>query len=109
MVVKEDSDAVLNCSFSSESIRRQLFDWKKDGQTDVFLYDDGKYYGKGFTGQDQQFEGRVEHFPDGLDSGNASIVIRKAQVKDSGNYICVSPRLWPKRSSQIALLVGESP
>lgn len=109
MVVKEDSDAVLNCSFSSASIRGELFDWKKDGQKEVFLYEDGKYYGNGRTGQDQQFEGRVEHFPDGLDSGNASIVIRKAQVKDSGNYICDFPRLWPKRRSQIALLVGESP
>lgn len=108
MVVKEDSDVVLNCSFSSASIRGELFDWKKDGQ-EVFMYDAGQYYSKSRTGQDKQFIGRVEHFPDQLDFGNASIVIRKAEVNDGGIYTCVFPKRFPERRSHIALLVGESP
>ncbi|XP_050924438.1 hemicentin-1 isoform X2 [Lates calcarifer] len=89
VVVFEDDDAVLPCSFGSVNIEHQVFDWKKDGQ-EVFIYDSGRTYGDGLSGQDKQFEGRVEHFPDLLKSGNASIVIRRTEVTDSGSYTCDS-------------------
>ncbi|XP_073323618.1 butyrophilin-like protein 1 [Pagrus major] len=92
--VKEGSDAVLPCSLSTkEDITRKLFDWKKDGQKEVFIYENSKYYGKGFTGQDEQFKGRVSHFQDQLMNGNASIKIQNTKMADSGNYSCDFPRL----------------
>lgn len=106
MVVKEDSEVVLNCS-ASGSVRDQLFDWKKDNDVEVFMYDRGRIYGSGMSGQSPQFAGRVAHFPEALDLGNASIRIKKAEVRDSGNYTCIFPNSAPVRRSQISLLVGE--
>ncbi len=107
--VKEGSDATLPCSLSTkENITSKLFDWKKDGQKEVFLYDAGIHYNNGRSGQDEQFKGRVSHFPDELKYGNASIIIRNMKVADSGNYICIFPRLQPERKIfHIKLDVGE--
>ena len=44
MVVNEGSDAVLPCLISTKDIIPELFDWKKDGQKEVFLYDAGIHY-----------------------------------------------------------------
>ncbi|GLD74508.1 CD276 antigen-like isoform X1 [Lates japonicus] len=108
-VVFEDNEAVLPCSFGSENIENQIFDWKKDGQ-DVFLYDRGRTYGNGLSGQHEQFKGRVEHFQDLLKSGNASIVIRPTKVTDSGNYTCVSVQNGVSTTrSRIELIVGAAP
>uniref|UniRef100_UPI0037E9A332 CD276 antigen homolog n=1 Tax=Semicossyphus pulcher TaxID=241346 RepID=UPI0037E9A332 len=107
VVVKEDSDVVLKCSLSTkENIESKLFDWKKDGHKEVFMYDAGFIYSKGRTGQDEQFEGRVSHFPEELKNGNASIMIRKTKVADSGNYTCIFPRLQPSQEFHIQLVVG---
>lgn len=106
MVVKEDSEVVLNCS-ASGSVRDQLFDWKKDNDVEVFIYDQGRTYGSGMTGQSPQFAGRVAHFPEALDLGNASIRIKKAELRDSGIYSCTFPRSAPVPRPQISLLVGE--
>ncbi|XP_026163066.1 butyrophilin subfamily 2 member A2-like isoform X2 [Mastacembelus armatus] len=107
MVVKEGDDTILPCSLSTrEDIVQKLFDWKRDGQKEVFLYDAGVTYGKDHPGQDEQFKQRVFHFPDQLQFGNASIVIRNTKVTDSGNYTCDFPRLQPRRRGLIELVVG---
>ncbi|TWW61428.1 hypothetical protein D4764_04G0000740 [Takifugu flavidus] len=104
MVVKEDSEVVLNCS-ASGSVRDQVFDWKKDTDVEVFLYSRGSTYGSGLSGQSRQFAGRVAHFPEALDLGNASIKIKKAEVRDSGIYTCTFPRSAPVLRSEISLVV----
>uniref|UniRef100_UPI0037E81B45 CD276 antigen homolog n=1 Tax=Semicossyphus pulcher TaxID=241346 RepID=UPI0037E81B45 len=110
VVVKEDSDVVLKCSLSTkENIESKLFDWKKDGHKEVFMYDAGVIYSKGRAGQDEQFEGRVSHFPEELKNGNASIMIRKTKAADSGNYTCIFPRLQPSQEFHIQLVVGATP
>ncbi|XP_030275790.1 butyrophilin-like protein 10 isoform X2 [Sparus aurata] len=109
VVVEEDSDAVLPCSPSTkEDITAKLFDWKKDGQ-EVFMYDSGIHYNNGHGSQDLQFKGRVSHFQDQLMNGNASIKIQNVKMADSGNYICIFPRLQPRQTFNIELVVGASP
>ncbi|XP_073323611.1 V-set domain-containing T-cell activation inhibitor 1-like [Pagrus major] len=110
VVVKEDDDAVLPCSLSTkDDITRKLFDWRKDGQKEVFMYEDGQYYNNGKTGQDEQFKGRVSHFQDQLKNGDASIKITKTKMADSGNYSCDFPRLQPRQTFNIELVVGAAP
>ncbi|XP_044039389.1 hemicentin-1-like isoform X7 [Siniperca chuatsi] len=105
--VEEDSDVTLPCSLSTkEDIELKLFDWKKDGQKEVFLYDAGDHYNNGRAGQDEQFKGRVSHFPDELKHGDASIKIRNTRVADSGDYTCDFPRLQPSQIFHIRLVVG---
>ncbi|XP_038547975.1 butyrophilin-like protein 1 [Micropterus salmoides] len=111
VIVKEESDAILPCSLSTKKdIESELFDWKKKGQKnkDVFLYNDKAFYGQGLSGQDEQFKGRVSHFPDELKYGNASIIIRNTKASDSGNYTCVFPDLQ-QSPVLIELVVGVSP
>lgn len=69
----------------------------------------GDVYGQGKGDQDPQFKGRVNHFDEGLKSGNASIVIHKALVKDTGNYECfyVDENGKKTTKSRISLTVGE--
>uniref|UniRef100_A0A671X7N5 CD276 antigen homolog n=1 Tax=Sparus aurata TaxID=8175 RepID=A0A671X7N5_SPAAU len=105
VVVEEDSDAVLPCLITKEDLTGKLFDWKKDGQKEVFLYDSGLHYNNGRTGQDEQFKGRVSHFQDQLMNGNASIKIHNTKVTDSGNYSCIFPRLQPRQTFNIQLVV----
>ncbi|KAG7235652.1 hypothetical protein INR49_002414, partial [Caranx melampygus] len=57
LVVKEGNDAVLPCSLSTTSIKQELFDWKKDGQREVFMYDRGSIYDEKRSGQDEHFKG----------------------------------------------------
>ncbi|XP_018517766.1 butyrophilin subfamily 1 member A1 [Lates calcarifer] len=95
--VVEGNDAILPCSLSTkEDIVQKLFDWKKDGQKEVFLYDAGSHYNNGRPGQDEQFKGRVSHFQEQLKYGNASIIIRDTKIEDRGNYTCAFPRLKPE-------------
>ncbi|XP_049430745.1 selection and upkeep of intraepithelial T-cells protein 3-like [Epinephelus fuscoguttatus] len=112
VVVKEGSDAVLPCSLSTkESISAKLFDWRKAAQKDgkkkeVFFYDAGSHYNNnGRDGQSEQFKGRVSHFPEELKHGNASIIIRNTTVTDSGDYTCDFPRLQPRQTFHIELVV----
>ncbi|CAJ1051170.1 butyrophilin subfamily 2 member A2-like isoform X1 [Xyrichtys novacula] len=106
VVVKEDSDVVLPCSLSSkENIESKLFDWKKDGHMEVFMYNGGQIYSKDSATQDKQFKGRVSHFGDELKNGNASIKITKATVSDSGIYSCDFPHLQPSQTFNIQLVV----
>ncbi|KAG7495439.1 butyrophilin subfamily 1 member A1-like isoform X1 [Solea senegalensis] len=107
MVVREGDDAVLSCSFGSRSTELELFDWKKDGQKEVFMYDRGTHYNNNPTNQDPDFRGRVFHFAQQLDVGNASVVIRPTKVTDSGSYTCDFPFHQPSRRSHIVLVVGE--
>ncbi|KAK2915622.1 butyrophilin-like protein 1 [Channa argus] len=110
LIVREGDDAILPCSLSTkENIVKKLFDWKKDGQKEVFMYDSGDHYNNGRAGQDDQFKGRVLHFPEQLDFGNASITIRNTKVIDSGNYTCDFPRLQPRQTCHIKLVVGAAP
>ncbi|XP_069387441.1 CD276 antigen homolog isoform X2 [Paralichthys olivaceus] len=101
VIVKEGDDVMLPCSFSSSSIRHELFDWEKD-KKDVFKYHSGDINP---SHQGETFRGRVSHFPEQLDVGNASIVIRDTKVTDSGTYTCVFPLLQPARESNIVLVV----
>uniref|UniRef100_A0A671X7P5 CD276 antigen homolog n=1 Tax=Sparus aurata TaxID=8175 RepID=A0A671X7P5_SPAAU len=68
------------------------------------MYDAGD--SKANRGQDQQFKGRVSHFPDQLMNGNASIEIQNTKVTDSGIYSCIFPRLQPRQTFNIELVVG---
>lgn len=102
MIVKEDSPAVLKCSFGSEDISGQVFDWKRDDGTDVAISKSGT-----FSIEDQQFIGRVKHFKDQLAFGNASIVIIQSKVTDNGTYTCKFPYHQPVIRSRVELLVGE--
>ncbi|TWW61436.1 hypothetical protein D4764_04G0000820 [Takifugu flavidus] len=94
MVVKEDSEVVLNCS-ASGSVRDQVFDWRKDDDVDVFLYSRGLTYGSGLSGQSPQSSG----------FGKRVDQIKKAEVRDSGNYTCTFPRSAPVLRSEISLVV----
>ncbi|XP_028998313.1 butyrophilin-like protein 1 isoform X2 [Betta splendens] len=110
VVVKEGEDAILPCSISSkENIVRGLFDWKKDGQKEVFMYNAGVVYQNGHLGQDEQFKGRVSHFSEQLEFGNASITITNTKQDDSGNYTCVFPRTNPGETYYIRLVVVAAP
>ncbi|XP_030581709.1 butyrophilin subfamily 1 member A1-like [Archocentrus centrarchus] len=110
VTVKEDEDVILPCSLgTSENIESVLFDWKKEGTSppkEVFMYDpdspDTRY-----RDQDEQFKGRVSHFPGELKQGNASIRITKVRLEDKGNYICIFPRTKPSQKEfTIELVVG---
>ncbi|XP_047438492.1 butyrophilin-like protein 2 isoform X2 [Mugil cephalus] len=92
--VSEGSDAILPCSIK-ESVVQKLFDWRKDGEKkkEVFMYDAGLHYNNGLPGQDDQFRGRVSHFPDQLKFGNASIRINNTKITDSGGYTCHFPHI----------------
>ncbi|KAM3622410.1 uncharacterized protein V6R79_024576 [Siganus canaliculatus] len=109
--VDEGSDVVLLCSLGQTDLNYELFDWKKDDQKEVFLYDAGIHYNSGRGGQDPQFKGRVSHFHHELKHGNASIKIRNTKVQDSGDYSCIFPRLDEKgeHTCHIKLVVGASP
>ncbi|XP_074535937.1 V-set domain-containing T-cell activation inhibitor 1-like isoform X2 [Halichoeres trimaculatus] len=109
VTVKEDSDAVLPCAPSSrENLDSKLFDWKKDVDVEVFIYHAYRTYGNGFTGQNEQFVGRVSHFPDHLKNGNASIKITKTKVSDSGTYTCEFPHFQPRQIFSTRLVVVAS-
>ncbi|XP_054483300.1 CD276 antigen homolog isoform X2 [Anoplopoma fimbria] len=115
IIVEEDSDVILPCSLDSkENIVAALFDWKKvaqrdQGRKDVFLYDAGDHYNNGRDGQSPEFRGRVSHFPDQLNHGNASIIIRNTKVEDTGNYTCDFPRLQTPQTFSVELVVGAAP
>ncbi|XP_036958156.1 butyrophilin subfamily 2 member A1-like isoform X3 [Acanthopagrus latus] len=110
VVVEEDSDAVLPCSLSTEEdISGKLFDWKKDGQKEVFMYDAGVHYNNGRPGQDEQFKGRVSFYQDQLQNGDASIKITRTKMADSGTYSCDFPHRPWIQTSFIELVVGAAP
>ncbi|XP_029947495.1 butyrophilin subfamily 3 member A3-like [Salarias fasciatus] len=106
-IVKEDQDALLSCALDGRNIAEDVFDWKTDSSSrrEVFFYNRGSSYIDGLPGQDAHFKDRVFHFPEQLAVGNASIVIRKTQVTDSGNYTCYFPFHEPKRRVQYELIV----
>uniref|UniRef100_A0A671UGV2 Butyrophilin subfamily 1 member A1-like n=1 Tax=Sparus aurata TaxID=8175 RepID=A0A671UGV2_SPAAU len=114
VLVKEDGDAVLPCLISNkEDITGKLFDWRKvesqKENKEVFMYDAGSHYNNGRPGQDDQFKGRVSHFQDQLQNGNASIKITRTKMDDSGNYSCDFPRHQPSQPFIVELLVGAAP
>ncbi|XP_049430973.1 CD276 antigen homolog [Epinephelus fuscoguttatus] len=113
--VEEDRDVILPCSLSTkENIESYLFDWRKAAQKDgkkkeVFYYNAGDHYNNGYPGQSEEFKGRVFHFQEELKHGNASIIIRNTKMTDSGDYTCVFPRLQPRQTFHIKLVVGAAP
>ncbi|KAM3621295.1 uncharacterized protein V6R79_009042 [Siganus canaliculatus] len=112
--VKEGDDVVLPCSLGQTDLRYQIFDWTKvkdvedKTQKEVFLYDAGIHYNNGRTGQDPQFKGRVSHFKDELQRGNASIKIQNTKLEDRGKYKCIFPNLQDQ-IFRIELVVGAAP
>ncbi|XP_051270746.1 butyrophilin-like protein 1 [Dicentrarchus labrax] len=104
--VEQGSYVILPCSLSTQqSITFEHFEWKKDGQKDVFFYDGGKHSNNDHKGQDEQFKCRVSHFEDQLKNGNASIKINNTKISDSGNYTCDFPDLQPRQTFYIKLVV----
>ncbi|XP_047216109.1 V-set domain-containing T-cell activation inhibitor 1-like [Girardinichthys multiradiatus] len=99
ITIKEDESVILPCFFNT-SFTDYRFDWKNDGK-DVFLYENVKVDP---SIPDEQFRGRVSHFPDEVKSGNASITITQAKVSDSGNYTCLN--IDSKKEKKIKLTVG---
>ncbi|CAB1437699.1 unnamed protein product [Pleuronectes platessa] len=105
LFVTEGIKIILPCSLGPNvNLEATVFDWKKDNK-EVFLFDNGKYYGNGLLGQDQDFKGRVSHFAEELKHGNASILIRDTRITDSGNYTCFFPHLVPQQTCRIELVV----
>ncbi|TDH13497.1 hypothetical protein EPR50_G00033480 [Perca flavescens] len=107
--VEEGSDVTLPCSLiTKEDIRSTRFNWKKMSQNDesqmeVFLYNKDE-----LPGQSEQFKGRVSHFPDELEQGNASITITDTTKADSGVYRCIVPLIQKPQIFYIKLdVVGE--
>uniref|UniRef100_A0A8C9XGX1 Immunoglobulin domain-containing protein n=1 Tax=Sander lucioperca TaxID=283035 RepID=A0A8C9XGX1_SANLU len=90
------SDVVLPCSLSTK---------ENIVPGEVFLYDGGIHYNNGRGGQSEEFKGRVSHFQDELKHGNASIIIRNTKISDSGVYTCGFPRLEPRQTFNIELVV----
>ncbi|CAI5686542.1 unnamed protein product [Oreochromis niloticus] len=110
--VSEESDVILPCSLgTNQNLEQKLFDWRKKAPTkqEVFMYDGGLHYNNGRRGQDEHFRGRVSHFPQELQFGNASIIIRNTTVADSGVYTCDFPHLQPEQRFCIKLVVGAAP
>ncbi|XP_005948532.1 butyrophilin subfamily 2 member A1 isoform X1 [Haplochromis burtoni] len=106
VIVTEDGNALLSCSLNNMNIKPMLFDWRKDkDRLQVFMYDDGTLHNKGPPNQAEQFKGRVSHFPEELQHGNASIRIENTKVADSGNYTCEFPRIQPEKIFHIELIV----
>uniref|UniRef100_A0A8D0D5Q0 Ig-like domain-containing protein n=1 Tax=Sander lucioperca TaxID=283035 RepID=A0A8D0D5Q0_SANLU len=107
--VEEGSDVTLPCSlWPKKDLRSTQFVWEKtyDDQK-VFLYDNGDLYSDERPGQSEQFKGRVSHFPDKLEQGNASIIIRNTRRADSGEYRCSFPLIPKHQIFYIKLVVGE--
>ncbi|XP_073323615.1 V-set domain-containing T-cell activation inhibitor 1-like [Pagrus major] len=92
---------------TKEDITGKTFDWKKDERRHVFMYNSGIHSINSNTGQDQQFIDRVSHFQDQLKNGNASIKITKTEMADSGTYSCDFPRLQPRQTFNIELVVDQ--
>ncbi|XP_033938552.1 butyrophilin-like protein 10 isoform X2 [Pseudochaenichthys georgianus] len=112
VISAEGTDVILPCSPSIRvNLQNKLFDWKKVGQGatqhEVFMWDSADHYDR-HSGQSEQFKGRVSHFQNELQHGNASIVIRETKVIDSGSYSCFFPR-QPSEKFCIELVVGASP
>ncbi|XP_039468523.1 butyrophilin-like protein 10 isoform X2 [Oreochromis aureus] len=110
VIVMEDDDVILPCSLSTnENIESMLFVWKKEGtvpRKEVFMYDAGT----DSKGQDEEFKGRVSHFPEQLKHGNASIRINKTTLEDNGNYTCSFPIIQSSgKTFRIELVVGAAP
>ncbi|XP_035858283.1 uncharacterized protein LOC116034688 [Sander lucioperca] len=106
--VEEGSDVTLPCSLWPKDIQSTQFNWKKMSQNDesqmeVFLYDNGDLYSDERPGQSEQFKGRVSHFPDKLEQGNASIIIRNTTRADSGEYRCSFPFIQKPQEFYIKL------
>ncbi|XP_029358654.1 V-set domain containing T-cell activation inhibitor 1-like [Echeneis naucrates] len=106
ITVIEGHDVTLPCSIS-EDITAERFDWRADGQKEVYVYEGGLSSSKDLSGQHEQFKGRVSHFPGGLKDGNASIKISNMKVSDSGKYSCEFRRTNQKQ--HVKLLVGAAP
>ncbi|XP_071350660.1 hemicentin-1-like isoform X1 [Trachinotus anak] len=102
--VKEGRNVTLPCS-ATEDIALRRFEWKKDDQKEVFVFDSGLDSNNGLSGQYVQFKGRVSYFSGELKNGNASITIRETKAADSGNYTCEIRHL-PDQKFLIKLLVG---
>ncbi|XP_014185116.2 butyrophilin-like protein 10 isoform X2 [Haplochromis burtoni] len=107
VIVMEDNDVILPCSLSTnQNIEKELFVWKKEGTVplkEVFMFDPSTYN----KGQDDEFKGRVSHFPEQLKYGNASIRMNKTKLEDQGNYTCSFPVMQPSvKTSRIELVVG---
>uniref|UniRef100_A0AAX7UWG8 Ig-like domain-containing protein n=1 Tax=Astatotilapia calliptera TaxID=8154 RepID=A0AAX7UWG8_ASTCA len=107
VIVKEDDDAILPCSLSTnEKTESKVFDWKKEGTVQVFTYNNGAHHNNVLTDQNEQFRGRVSHFPEELKHGNASIKINKTMREDKGNYTCLLSGI---KKFHVELVVGAAP
>ncbi|XP_047427972.1 butyrophilin-like protein 2 isoform X2 [Mugil cephalus] len=111
ITVSEGGDVILPCFLSTkESVVQKLFVWRKDGQKkNVFIYDAGFHYGNGLSGQDDQFRGRVSHFPEQMKFGNASIRIINTTTTDTGDYTCYFPERNGGLTFNITLVVVPKP
>uniref|UniRef100_A0A3P9D331 Butyrophilin subfamily 3 member A2-like n=1 Tax=Maylandia zebra TaxID=106582 RepID=A0A3P9D331_9CICH len=97
VIVREGDYAILPCSLGT-SIEFVRFEWTKEGtEKEVYIHDTG-------VDRSPALPGRVSHFRDDLENGNASIRIKNAQLEDGGNYTCDFPSR--RKTFRIELVVG---
>ncbi|XP_035985079.1 V-set domain-containing T-cell activation inhibitor 1 [Fundulus heteroclitus] len=81
ITTKEDDNVIIPCSLGTTLTDKRI-EWIKDNK-EIYIVENGRV-----TIQDELFRDRVSHFPDELESGNASIKINKAKESDNGSYDC---------------------
>uniref|UniRef100_A0A8C9S5S8 Ig-like domain-containing protein n=1 Tax=Scleropages formosus TaxID=113540 RepID=A0A8C9S5S8_SCLFO len=98
-------DIILLCHLSPEmSAASKEIRWFKESFTNlVFLWDSGK------VTEGKAYEGRVTLFPQELERGNVSLLLRDVRISDEGQYSChVSDASWYEEPSMNLLVMSES-
>ncbi|XP_048835016.1 V-set domain-containing T-cell activation inhibitor 1 [Brienomyrus brachyistius] len=84
-------DIILDCTFDPSSVNGKLatdatVTWTKDGLGGVvYFYQDRTAQ---LQNQNSQFRNRAELFPNAIATGNASLLLRRITMEDSGTYRC---------------------
>uniref|UniRef100_A0A3P8ZJV7 Ig-like domain-containing protein n=2 Tax=Esox lucius TaxID=8010 RepID=A0A3P8ZJV7_ESOLU len=84
-------DVILSCRFRTSTSDMELTSrvsiiWNMEGRSEVvYEYDKGTVQ---LTGQDPRFKKRTLLFSDAIGSGNASLLLRNVNLRDSGVYQC---------------------
>nr|XP_020472759.1 V-set domain-containing T-cell activation inhibitor 1 [Monopterus albus] len=76
----------LNTGSAQTTVKQLTVTWEKNGMTGlVYQYTNGA---PDLGNQNSQFQGRTQLFPNGLVTGNASLLLRNVGSSDNGDYTC---------------------